>query len=115
MSDDNNETDGAQGPDENGPDEKGLDGNGPDENAPDASDSDEKGRRRERVIGTPSPAQEKALLAEDDISAPAGVGEQLDEASMKRAERIVATLFLVAFAASVAFIAYFIGWSGRDG
>ncbi|WP_433468453.1 cytochrome bc1 complex Rieske iron-sulfur subunit [Spirillospora sp. CA-128828] len=71
--------------------------------------------RRERVIGTPSPAREKALLAEDDISAPAGVGEQLDEASAKRAERIVATFFLLAFAASVTFIAYFIGWSGRDG
>ena len=75
----------------------------------------EEGGRRERVIGTPSPATEKALLAEDDISAPAGAGEQLDEASAKRAERIVASLFLLAFAASVAFIAYFIGWSGRDG
>ncbi|HEY8479253.1 MAG TPA: Rieske 2Fe-2S domain-containing protein [Spirillospora sp.] len=73
------------------------------------------GGRRERVIGTPSPATEKALLAEDDISAPAGAGEQLDEASAKRAERIVAALFLLAFAASVTFIAYFIGWSGRDG
>jgi Rieske Fe-S protein len=90
MSDDNTENTGPSGPGEDG-------------------------GRRERVIGTPSPAREKALLAEDDISAPAGVGEQLDEASAKRAERIVATFFLVAFAASVAFIAYFIGWSGRDG
>ncbi|MEU5989511.1 Rieske 2Fe-2S domain-containing protein [Spirillospora sp. NPDC047418] len=75
----------------------------------------EDGGRRERVIGTPSPAREKALLAEDDISAPAGVGDQLDEQSAKRAERIVAAFFLLAFLASVAFIAYFIGWSGRDG
>lgn len=80
-----------------------------------STDPREEGGRRERVIGTPSPAQEKALLAEDDISAPAGAGEQLDEASAKRAERIVAAFFLLAFAASVTFIVYFIGWSGRDG
>jgi len=90
MSDDNKETAGSTGPRED-------DG------------------RRERVIGTPSPAREKALLAEDNISAPAGVGEQLDEASAKRAERVVASFFLLAFLASVVFIAYFIGWSGRDG
>ncbi|WP_030145052.1 ubiquinol-cytochrome c reductase iron-sulfur subunit [Spirillospora albida] len=70
---------------------------------------------RERVIGTPSPARDKALLADGDMSAPAGAGEQLDEASAKRAERIVALFFLLAFAGSVAFIAYYIGWSGRDG
>jgi ubiquinol-cytochrome c reductase iron-sulfur subunit len=68
-----------------------------------------------RVIGTPSPARDRTLLAQDDISAPAGVGEELDEASAKRAERVVATFFLLAFAASVAFIAYYIGWSGRNG
>ncbi|MFI0407181.1 Rieske 2Fe-2S domain-containing protein [Actinomadura sp. 3N508] len=96
MSDDNKETAGPEGPREGGEPREGA-------------------ARRERVVGTPSPARQKALLAEDDISAPAGVGEQLDEASMKRAERIVATLFMVAFASSVAFIAYFIGWSGRDG
>ncbi|RSN59664.1 cytochrome bc1 complex Rieske iron-sulfur subunit [Actinomadura sp. WAC 06369] len=90
MSDDNKETAGSPSPREAG---------GP----------------RERVIGTPSPARDKALLAEDDISAPAGSGEQLDEQSARRAERVVALLFLLAFAASVAFIAYYIGWSGRDG
>ncbi|MFD0686885.1 cytochrome bc1 complex Rieske iron-sulfur subunit [Actinomadura fibrosa] len=68
-----------------------------------------------RVIGTPSPARDKALLAEEEYPAPAGAGEQLDEASAKRAERIVAAFFLLAFAGSVAFIAYYIGWSGRDG
>lgn len=75
----------------------------------------EGGRPHGRVIGTPSPARDRTLLAQDDISAPAGVGEELDEASAKRAERVVATFFLLAFAASVAFIAYYIGWSGRDG
>ncbi|WP_067463199.1 cytochrome bc1 complex Rieske iron-sulfur subunit [Actinomadura macra] len=70
---------------------------------------------RGRVIGTPSPARDKALLAEGDISAPAGAGEQLDEAAAKRAERVVAAFFLLAFLGSVAFIAYYIGWSGRHG
>ncbi|MEW2358980.1 Rieske 2Fe-2S domain-containing protein [Spirillospora sp. NPDC029432] len=69
----------------------------------------------ERVVGTPSPAAEKHLLASEDVSAPAGAGQELDEKSAKRAERIVALFFLLAFAGSVAFIAYYIGWSGRDG
>jgi ubiquinol-cytochrome c reductase iron-sulfur subunit len=71
--------------------------------------------RPERVVGTPSPAAGNQLLASEDISAPAGSGQELDEQSAKRAERIVALFFLGAFAASVAFIAYYIGWSGRDG
>ncbi|MFC6886371.1 MULTISPECIES: ubiquinol-cytochrome c reductase iron-sulfur subunit [Actinomadura] len=76
----------------------------------------EGGGTPERVVGTPSPAKGKALLpGEDEHSAPAGAGEELDEASAKRAERIVATFFLLAFAGSVAFIAYYIGWSGRNG
>ncbi|GAA2406670.1 Rieske 2Fe-2S domain-containing protein [Actinomadura vinacea] len=68
-----------------------------------------------RVVGTPSPAAEKQLLVSEDISAPAGAGEELDEKAAKRAERVVALFFLAAFAGSVAFIAYYIGWSGRDG
>ncbi|WP_019630872.1 ubiquinol-cytochrome c reductase iron-sulfur subunit [Actinomadura atramentaria] len=64
---------------------------------------------------TPSPAQDTTLLAQDDISAPAGIGEEIDERAAKRAERIVATFFLLAFAASVGFLVYFIGWSGRHG
>ncbi|MFB4315655.1 Rieske 2Fe-2S domain-containing protein [Actinomadura sp. 21ATH] len=75
----------------------------------------EDGGARERVVGTPSPAVEKQLLASEDVSAPAGAGQELDERSAKRAERIVALFFLLAFAGSVAFIAYYIGWSGRDG
>ncbi|MBG6088262.1 ubiquinol-cytochrome c reductase iron-sulfur subunit [Actinomadura viridis] len=75
----------------------------------------ESGAGRERVVGTPSPATEKQLLASQDVSAPAGAGEELDEEAAKRAERVVATFFLLAFAGSVAFIAYYIGWSGRDG
>ncbi len=74
----------------------------------------EAGGARERVVGTPSPAASKQLLASEDVSAPAGKGEELDEREAKRAERIVALFFLAAFAGSVAFIAYYIGWSGRD-
>ncbi|MGK5557115.1 cytochrome bc1 complex Rieske iron-sulfur subunit [Actinomadura kijaniata] len=77
--------------------------NGPREDGPD------------RKVGTPSPAEDNTLLAQEEYPAPAGAGEELDEKAAKRAERIVASFFLLAFAASVAFIAYFIGWSGRDG
>jgi Rieske Fe-S protein len=72
-------------------------------------------RRTERVIGTPSPAAGRTMASYDEDPAPAGAGEQLDEKSAKNAERVVALFFLLAFAASVAFIAYYIGWSGRDG
>ncbi|GAA4141288.1 ubiquinol-cytochrome c reductase iron-sulfur subunit [Actinomadura keratinilytica] len=75
----------------------------------------EEGGAPGRVVGTPSPAAERRLLPEGDVSAPEGAGEELDEQSAKRAERVVAAFFLLAFAASVAFIAYYIGWSGRDG
>jgi ubiquinol-cytochrome c reductase iron-sulfur subunit len=70
----------------------------------------------ERVIGTPPPVKSGALLAsgggETEEYKP---GTELDERSAKKAERIVALCFLIAFAASVGFIVYFIGWSGRDG
>ncbi|POM24142.1 Arsenite oxidase subunit AioB precursor [Actinomadura rubteroloni] len=73
------------------------------------------GTAPQRTGATPSPAQDARLLAQDDISAPAGIGEEIDEQAAKRAERIVATFFLLAFAASVGFLVYFIGWSGRHG
>jgi Rieske Fe-S protein len=71
--------------------------------------------RPKRVGGTPSPAEHHRLLPEDASAAPAVGAEELDERSARRAERIVALFFLIAFAASVGFIAYYIGWSGRDG
>ncbi|MQY02485.1 cytochrome bc1 complex Rieske iron-sulfur subunit [Actinomadura macrotermitis] len=74
------------------------------------------GGKPERVIGTPAGGQ--PLLgggAEDEYPAPAGAGEELDEKSAKNAERAVAAFFLLSFVASVVFIAYFIGWSGRNG
>ncbi|GAA2732686.1 ubiquinol-cytochrome c reductase iron-sulfur subunit [Actinocorallia aurantiaca] len=70
----------------------------------------------ERVIGTPPPVKSGALLASGGSD-----GEdyqpstELDERKAKRTERIVALWFLIAFAASVGFMVYFIGWSGRDG
>ena len=68
-----------------------------------------------RVIGT-QPVKSGALLASggsdgEDYQP----GTELDERKAKRTERIVALWFLIAFAASVGFMAYFIGWSGRDG
>lgn len=69
-----------------------------------------------RVIGTPAPAESGALLAADDAVSKDEVtpGYELDEAKAKNAERIVALFFLLSAAAGVAFIVYFIGWSGRD-
>ncbi|MGI8334069.1 cytochrome bc1 complex Rieske iron-sulfur subunit [Actinomadura scrupuli] len=67
-----------------------------------------------RVIGTPSPAESRTLLAADEPT-PDREPSELDEDAAKKAERVVATFFLIAFFASMAFIVYFIGWSGRHG
>jgi ubiquinol-cytochrome c reductase iron-sulfur subunit len=80
------------------------------------SGSEEPQQKPDRVIGTPSPAEKHTLLTAPDTKAPAVSDvEELDEKSAKRAERVVAAFFLLSFAASVAFIAYYIGWSGRNG
>lgn len=73
---------------------------------------DGESRTPKRVIGTPPPGG--ALLAKDDEPAPQGTGEELDEDSAKRAERVVALFFLLATAASVAFLAAYV-WSGTQG
>ncbi|WP_018654850.1 ubiquinol-cytochrome c reductase iron-sulfur subunit [Actinomadura flavalba] len=70
----------------------------------------------DRIIGTPSPATQRNLIVEDDEApAPAGAGAELDEGEAKRAERVVAALFVLAFFASLGFMVYFVGWSGRHG
>jgi ubiquinol-cytochrome c reductase iron-sulfur subunit len=70
------------------------------------------------VIGTPAPAESATLLPADQAGPVAEPADEFDEAgekAAKKAERVVATFFMLAFFASVAFIVYFIGWSGRDG
>jgi Rieske Fe-S protein len=71
-----------------------------------------------RVIGTPPPAETRTLLPEEDQApAPAadeGGGYELDERSARRAERVVATFFLLTFLASIAFIAAYV-FVGRHG
>jgi len=70
-----------------------------------------------RVIGTPPPAETHTLLSEQDQApAPATEGGlyELEERSAKRAERVVATFFLLTFVASIAFIAAYV-FVGRDG
>lgn len=80
------------------------------------SGSEEPQKKSGRVIGTPSPAEQQHLLTAPEDSTPvAAIGEELDEEAAKKAERVVASFFMLAFFASVAFIAYYIGWSGRDG
>jgi ubiquinol-cytochrome c reductase iron-sulfur subunit len=68
-----------------------------------------------RVIGTPAPAESRTLLSTDEDDPVAPAIDEDDEKAAKKAERVVAAFFLLAFFASVAFIVYFIGWSGRNG
>jgi ubiquinol-cytochrome c reductase iron-sulfur subunit len=72
-------------------------------------------RTPKRVIGTPPPAEQRHLLAPEDGPPPAAPSEAIDEDAAKKAERVVAAFFLLAFLGSVAFIVYFIGFSGRGG
>jgi quinol---cytochrome c reductase iron-sulfur subunit len=97
---DNNETGGTQEPETTGrtPGEEGREERTP-----------------KRVIGTPPPAESRHLLASEQRPAPRAPGVELDEKSARKAERIVATFFMLAFLAGVAFIVYFIGFSGRHG
>jgi ubiquinol-cytochrome c reductase iron-sulfur subunit len=71
-----------------------------------------------RVIGTPSPAESRRLLATDDGgdagTAPPRPGDELDEEAARKAERVVATLFIITFLASLAFIVVYV-LSGRNG
>jgi ubiquinol-cytochrome c reductase iron-sulfur subunit len=71
------------------------------------------GRVRQRVIGTPAPAQARTLLgAAEEDSAPVQrelPAEPEDLAQAKRVERVVAALFVLAFLAGAAFIAGYVG------
>jgi ubiquinol-cytochrome c reductase iron-sulfur subunit len=81
------------------------------------SEHPEEERTPKRVIGTPSPAESGRLLAAGNGGEGSGgpkPGEELDEASARRAERVVALLFTISFLASVGFIAVYV-LSGRDG
>ncbi len=81
--------------------------------------------QKKRVIGTPSPAESHALLSAEDTAPSTGeppvrAGEtggglyELDEASAKKAERVVAMFFVLTFLASIGFIAAYV-FVGRDG
>jgi ubiquinol-cytochrome c reductase iron-sulfur subunit len=67
-----------------------------------------------RVIGTPVAAESRTLLPTDEADPVEPVVDEDEEKAAKKAERVVAAFFLLAFFASVAFIVYFIGWSGRN-
>ncbi|TNY36223.1 ubiquinol-cytochrome c reductase iron-sulfur subunit [Thermomonospora catenispora] len=78
-----------------------------------SGDAVRKEQSPKRKVGTP--AQGGRLLATDESEpAPQGAGAKLDEAAAKRAERVVAALFLLAALASVGFIAAYV-WSGTQG
>jgi ubiquinol-cytochrome c reductase iron-sulfur subunit len=83
-----------------------------------SSGSEEPQNAPKRVIGTPPPAETHTLLSAQD-RAPAQAGDdggpdELDEKSARKAERVVATFFLLTFVASIAFIAAYV-FVGRDG
>ncbi|HEX6470318.1 MAG TPA: Rieske 2Fe-2S domain-containing protein [Streptosporangiaceae bacterium] len=80
--------------------------------------AEEPERAPRRVIGTPPPAESRRLLAADDGSddgsgwpAPA---EEINEEQARKAERVVALLFVISFLASLGFIAAYV-LSGRNG
>jgi ubiquinol-cytochrome c reductase iron-sulfur subunit len=102
---DNKDTDGGPRPEPTGT--EGTDG---------TAEAEERTPRR--VIGTPSPAESRRLLATDKggDASPASPrpGEELDEAAARKAERVVATLFIITFLASVGFIVVYV-LSGRNG
>lgn len=104
---DNKDTDGGPRPEPTAAGTEGTDG---------GAEAEERTPRR--VIGTPSPAESRRLLATDDGGdadiAPPRPGEELDEESARRAERVVATLFVLSFLASVGFIVVYV-LSGRNG
>jgi ubiquinol-cytochrome c reductase iron-sulfur subunit len=76
-----------------------------------------RGRGPERVIGTPPPAESRYLLAAEGGGARAGTGgpdggdsgrSEHDEAAARRAERIVALCFSLAFVGGIGFIASYV-------
>ncbi len=72
-------------------------------------------RAPRRVIGTPPPAEARTLLGGDAGEAPAPAPREVpadppDLVKAKRAERVVATLFILAMLASFGFIAAYVGF-----
>ena len=88
--------------------EKNPNGAEPDGAEPDGAEGHAGGRRPRRVIGTPPPAERRRLLeetqaeAEPDIER-AGIHPRPEKAA-KRAERLVALCFFIAFLGGVGFI-----------
>jgi quinol---cytochrome c reductase iron-sulfur subunit len=85
---------------------------GPDVSLPDSAE--ERSRAPHRVIGTPPPAEERTLLGTPEADTPPPAPRELpadpeDMAGAKRAERIVAALFVLSMLAGVGFIAAYIG------
>jgi quinol---cytochrome c reductase iron-sulfur subunit len=76
--------------------------------------AEERPRAPHRVIGTPAPAEERTLLGTATADAPPPAPRELpadpeDMAGAKRAERIIAALFILSALAGVGFIAAYIG------
>ncbi|HEY9522859.1 MAG TPA: Rieske 2Fe-2S domain-containing protein [Thermopolyspora sp.] len=76
-------------------------------------------RAPRRVIGTPSPAEQRTLLAGQTAEGEAAPSPEEgvvvpDEASARRAERVVALLFLLAFIAGIGFIASYVAFQVGD-
>ena len=89
-------------------------GSGPDLPPGDGAEELEERRAPHRVIGTPPPARARTLLEappdEDAAPAPRELpAEPPDLPQAKRAERVVAALFLLSMLASIGFIAAYVG------
>ncbi|HEY7485954.1 MAG TPA: Rieske 2Fe-2S domain-containing protein [Streptosporangiaceae bacterium] len=100
-------------------DNKGTGGTPEEPEITDGTDgsAEEESRTPKRVIGTPPPAESRRLLATRDSgngSTGPVPGEELDEAAARRAERVVALLFIITFLAGIGFIAAYV-LAGRNG
>jgi ubiquinol-cytochrome c reductase iron-sulfur subunit len=80
--------------------------------------TDEPSRTPHRVIGTPPPAEERTLLGTAEAEQPDPAPRELpadpaDLAGAKRAERIIAALFILSALAGIGFIAAYVGLEVR--
>jgi ubiquinol-cytochrome c reductase iron-sulfur subunit len=75
---------------------------------------EEESRAPKRVIGTPSPVGTRQLLPEDKPDH-GGSAYVLDEDKARRAERVAAAFFVLAFVGGIAFILFYAAWPGHVG
>ena len=87
---------------------------------PGQGEETEPSRAPRRVIGTPAPAEQRTLLGTAAQDSPPPAPRELpadppNPAAAKRAERVVAALFILSMLAGIGFIAAYIGLEVNSG